>query len=115
MLGTSYEHQVVNHSKEYQSKDGANENQAESYFARFRRMVMGQIHKLGPENLEAYANEAAFREDHRRESNGMFARAVLGKCLAAGQSRKWAKYWQRRAPELVGGYSLFPDADFPMF
>lgn len=96
MLGARYVHKVVNHSKEYQSKDGVNENQAESYIARFRRMLMGQVHKVGTKNLEAYANEAAFREDLRRQSNGVFVREVVRKCMKVGQSRRWAKYWQLR-------------------
>jgi transposase-like protein len=99
MLGAKWAHKVVNHSKEYQSEDGANENQAESYIARFRRMVMGQIHKLAPKNLEAYANEAAFREDRRRQSNGYFVRELTTKCLHTGQSRRWGKYWQLRHSE----------------
>lgn len=91
-------HQRVKHAEEYRTKDGVTENQAESYIARFRRMVRGQIHKLAPKNLEVYANEAAFREDRRRKMNGDFVREVLGTCLTTEQSREWAKYWQRRSP-----------------
>ena len=46
--------------------DGTANNLAESYFARFRRMQYGQVHKLGNLNLANYANEATYREDTHR-------------------------------------------------
>lgn len=45
-LSAGWDHQVANHSQEYQSDDGVNENQAESYISRFPRMIWGQIPKL---------------------------------------------------------------------
>jgi transposase-like protein len=93
-LESHWEHLVVNHDKEYRAKDGANENQSESYIARFRRMLMGQIHRLKRKYLDVYANEVAFREDHRRVSNGTFVKALLKRCLRRGPSRDWSKYWQ---------------------
>lgn len=98
-LGATWNHKVVCHAKEYRSDDGVNENQAESYIARLRRMVMGQIHKFSTKHLEAYAYEAAFREDWRRRTNGEFVRDVVTKGLKAPPSRRWAKYWQLRHGE----------------
>lgn len=66
----------------------------ESYIARFRRLLMGQIHKLHRKHLDVYANEIAFREDRRRKCNGGFVREALTKCLGAGPSRDFSKYWQ---------------------
>ena len=84
----------INHSEAY-SADGANTNQAESYFSRLRRMVDGQHHHVSARYLGQYAGEAAWKEDHRREPNGtLFARA-LGLALASPISRAWAGYWQR--------------------
>lgn len=93
-LGTHWEHEVVVHADEYSSDEGANENQAESYIARFRRLVMGQIHHLQRKYLDVYANEVAFREDRRRVSNGNLVQQTISKCLRQGPSHDWAKYWQ---------------------
>jgi hypothetical protein len=60
----------VNHSQEYRADDGTTNNLAESYFSRFRRFQIGQIHKLAPKYLDNYAHEMAYREDTRRWSNG---------------------------------------------
>jgi hypothetical protein len=38
----------VNHARESRADDGTTENRAESYFARFRRMELGQTHQLSP-------------------------------------------------------------------
>lgn len=43
---TLYEHKSVNHSVEYQDVEGINTNFAESYFSRFKRMVIGQHHSI---------------------------------------------------------------------
>lgn len=85
----------INHSAAC-SADGANTNQAESFFARLRRMVSGQ-HDFGTTRyLHQYAAEAAWKEDHRRDPNGnAFARTIR---LALVSPKSWAfcGYWQRR-------------------
>ena len=43
----------VNHSQEYCSIDGTTNNLAESFFARFRRMIMGVYHKMGNNYMKA--------------------------------------------------------------
>ena len=86
-LGADFDHQVVNHSEEYSTPEGINENQAESYIARFRRLHFGQIHKLSPKYLDVYAHEIAFREDTRRTSNGDIVERILRTCLRRGPSR----------------------------
>lgn len=93
-LSTHWDHQVVNHSKEYCADNGANENQAESYISRFRRMMIGQIHWLSRKYLDVYPNEVAFREDHRRRPNGDIVSEILEKCLRSLPSRDWSNYWQ---------------------
>jgi hypothetical protein len=45
----------VNHACEYRADDGTTNNKAESYFARFRRMEIGQTHKFGLRYLANYA------------------------------------------------------------
>ena len=84
----------INHSEAY-SQDGANTNQVESYFSRLRRMVVGQHHRVSAKYLYQYANEAAWKEDHRRLSNGVAFAQTLGLALTSPVSREWAGYWQR--------------------
>jgi len=55
----------VNHSHEYKAEDGANVNQAESFFSRMRRAETGQHHRISGHLLHQYANEASWREDDR--------------------------------------------------
>jgi len=83
----------INHSEAY-SHEGACTNQAESYFSRLRRMVSGQHHHVSPKYLYQFANEAAWKEDHRRESNGELAARIVSLGLAAPVSRNWAGYWK---------------------
>ena len=84
----------VNHQVEYRADDGTTSNQAESYFSRFRRMEIGQTHKFGLRYLANYANEAAYREDTRRLSNGEIFRDILTKCARTPTHRDWCGYWQ---------------------
>jgi transposase-like protein len=84
----------INHSEAY-SQAGANTNQVESYFSRLRRMVVGQHHRVSAKYLYQYANEAAWKEDHRRLSNGVAFARTLGLALTSPVSRQWAGYWQR--------------------
>jgi transposase-like protein len=84
----------VNHQCEYRADDGTTNNQAESYFSRFRRMEIGQTHKFGIRYLANYANEAAYREDTRRQSNGEIFHDILTKCARTPTHRDWCGYWQ---------------------
>lgn len=86
----------INHSEAY-SDQGAHTNNVESYFSRLRRMVRGQHHHVSPQYLHQYANEAAWKEDHRRLSNGELASRTLGLAMVSPVSRSWAGYWQRAA------------------
>jgi len=68
-LHARYATMRINHSKAY-SLDGACTNQAESFFSRLRRAEIGTHHHIAGKYLGAYATEMAWREDHRRVSNG---------------------------------------------
>ncbi len=72
-------------------------NQAESYFSRLRRMVRGQHHHVSHKYLHQYANEAAWREDHRRIDNGGQFNRTLGAAPHSPVSRNWKGYGQRAA------------------
>ncbi|RPE83717.1 ISXO2 transposase-like protein [Vespertiliibacter pulmonis] len=92
-----YELCTVNHKDEYRSELDVTNNQAESYFSRFKRMYYGQVHKMSNRYLLNYANEAAYREDNRRQSNGVQFRDVLEKCLStSNEKNEWCGYWQRK-------------------
>lgn len=93
-LHAKFDTRRVNHSVEYRADDGTTNNLAESYFARFRRMQIGQMHKFGNQYLANYANEAAFREDTRRKSNGDIFLEVTQRCAKTRTSRNWCGYWQ---------------------
>ena len=86
----------VNHSVIF-SDDGACTNQAESYFSRLRRMEIGTHHHLSGRYLDAYAGEAAWREDHRRKPNGTLYAMVAKATMAHPVSKVWKGYWQRSA------------------
>jgi transposase-like protein len=96
-LHASYDVRRVNHSVEYKSEEGADVNQAESYFSRLRRAEIGQHHRISGHLLHQYANEAAWREDNRRKPNGTNWRLVINTALTQPKSRVWAGYWHRSA------------------
>ena len=96
-MHASYDVRRVNHSVEYKAEDGANVNQAESYFSRLRRAEIGQHHRISGHLLYQYANEAAWREDNRRKPNGMQFRFVTDAALRHPKSDVWCGYWQRSA------------------
>jgi len=95
-LHAHYDMKRINHSIAY-SQDGANTNQAESYFARLRRAEIGQHHRVSGRYLGRYASEMAWREDNRRLSNGAQYSAIAGLALSHPHSRDWRGYWQRSA------------------
>lgn len=89
----------VEHDKAY-SERGVHTNWAESYFSMLRKMQYGIHHKIGAKNLEAYANELAWRQDNREMKEGEKISLLLTLCLGTPPSLKWGKYWQRgKQPE----------------
>jgi hypothetical protein len=97
ILHASYPMMRVNHSREFKGEDGACTNEAESWFSRLRRAEMGIHHRISGKYLYQYANEMAWREDHRREPNGLHFRRVTGAALRHPKSAAWRGYWQRSA------------------
>ena len=93
-LHAHYEAYRVNHSVQFMD-NGACTNQAESYFSRLRRAEWGQHHHISGAYLHAYAGEMAWREDHRRETNGALFMLTAAAAAAHPVSRQWKGYWQR--------------------
>lgn len=94
VLHASYKVQRINHSQAY-SKDGACTNQAESYFSRLRRAENGHHHHIAGNYIDRYAREIAFREDHRRESNGEQFDRIIKLITTNRPSVDFSGYWQR--------------------
>jgi hypothetical protein len=61
------------------------------------RAEIGQHHRISGHLLYQYANEAAWREDNRRKSNGTNWNTVIGAALASRKSQVWTGYWHRSA------------------
>jgi transposase-like protein len=96
-----FEHHVVNHQLEYSSATGINENQAEAFFSRLRRYVLGIGHKFEPKYVLDYAREMAWREDCRRQTEGTKTDALTRGLLRFHKS-KWRGYFQGRIPNSDG-------------
>ena len=92
-LSMFYDHKTVNHSKEFSTDKGVNNNLAESFFARFRRMAIGQTHRVTPKYMFDYTSEVAWREDMRRSSPSVQVKTLLTASLKA-PSQWWRRYWQ---------------------
>ena len=93
-LSLAYPMKRINHQEAY-SLDGACTNAAEEFFSRMRRAEIGHHHHLAGAYLGRYAQEAAFREDRRRMSNGEQFRTVLALVAKNKPSRDFCGYWQR--------------------
>jgi transposase-like protein len=85
----------IDHSKLYSDGSGVYTNGAEEFFSRMRRAEIGHHHHIAGAYLIRYAQEAAWREDHRRASNGLQVRMVSGLAMTAPTSVDWCGYWQR--------------------
>lgn len=84
----------INHEVAY-SLDGACTNFAESFFSRLRRAEQGHHHWISGPYLLRYAQEASWREDHRRMPNGTQVNRVARNALATKPSVDFCGYWQR--------------------
>lgn len=97
-LHSRFEMKRINHEEAY-SLDGACTNWAEEFFSRMRRAEIGHHHHLAGAYLLRYAQEASWREDNRRSSNGEQVNRVAGLALASKPSVDFSGYWQRHIAE----------------
>ena len=93
-LHAHFEMRRIDHSQAY-SEAGACTNMAEEYFSRLRRAEAGHHHHIAGAYLLRYAQEASWREDNRRMSNGDQTRRVAALALGKATSPDFVGYWQR--------------------
>ena len=93
-LHARYNTKRVNHSVNFVDEDACT-NQAESFFSRLRRAEIGTHHHISGQYLNSYANEMAWREDNRRETNGDQFLMIVAASLTHPTSQQWKGYWQR--------------------
>src|ERR1700674_5418387 len=86
--------QHINHQDGY-SIGAPWTNASESYFSRLRRAELGHHHHIAGAYLLRYAQEASWREDNRRVSNGDQTRTVAQLAMKRGPSVDFSGYWQR--------------------
>jgi hypothetical protein len=61
-----------------------------------RRAEIGHHHHVAGLHLLRFAQEASWREDNRRLSNGDQVNRIAGLATASKQSVDFCGYWQRR-------------------
>jgi transposase-like protein len=93
-LHSRFEMKRINHEEAY-SADGACTNMAEEYFSRLRRAEIGHHHHIAGTYLLRYAQEASWREDNRRVTNGEQTSTVAALAMRRGPSVDFSGYWQR--------------------
>jgi hypothetical protein len=93
-LHASFPMRRINHQEGY-SVGGACTNGAESYFSRLRHSELGHHHHIAGPYLLRYAQEAAWREDARRVSNGEQVHGVVRLALRCRPSVDFCGDWQR--------------------
>lgn len=93
-LHERFEMRRINHEDAY-SLDGACTNWAEEFFSRMRRAEIGHHHHIAGAYLLRYAQEAAWREDNRRSSNGEQVSRLAMLAMKQQKSVDFTGYWQR--------------------
>jgi transposase-like protein len=96
-LHSRYTLHRINHQEAYSlgGPDEINTNQAEGFFSRMRRAEIGHHHHLAGPYLLRFAQEAAWREDHRREPNGGQVDRLVTLAMRNKPSVDFCGYWQR--------------------
>jgi transposase-like protein len=97
-LHSRFEMKRINHEEAY-SLDGACTNMAEEFFSRMRRAEIGHHHHIAGAYLLRYAQEASWREDNRRTSNGEQTHRIAGLAVKHAPSVDFTGYWQRHVTQ----------------
>jgi hypothetical protein len=92
-----YELHRINHEEAYSiPEQEIYTNNAESFFSRMRRGEIGHHHHVAGPYLIRFAQEAAWREDHRRDANGSQVDRIVALVMRNKPSIDFCGYWQRR-------------------
>lgn len=94
-LHSRYTVDRIDHGKLNSAGTGVYTHGAEEFFSRMRRAEIGHHHHVAGPYLARYAQEAAWRQDHRRADNGHQVQGVMGLAMACRPSVDWCGYWQR--------------------
>jgi len=95
-LSAWYDHYVVQHSHEYSTPEGVNNNMSETFNSRMRRSEYGVFHGFRAKYLQDYACEFAWRESIRSHSQEKQVLTLLTGLMCSPKSRWWRGYWQGR-------------------
>jgi hypothetical protein len=72
-------HHTVAHSRGEYARDGVHVNDAEAFFALFKRGIVGSFHSISVKHMPRYLTEFSFRWDHRKRTDGeRTAEAITG-------------------------------------
>ena len=85
----------IDHGQAYSLGEGIHSNNAESFFSRMRRAEIGHHHHLAGPYLLRFAQESAWREDHRKDPNGFLVDRVVALAMRNKPSLDFCGYWQR--------------------
>ncbi len=87
----------INHQESYSLLDETqtHTNNAEGFFSRMRRGEIGHHHHIAGPYLLRFAQEAAWREDHKRAANGSQVDRIAALAMANKPSVDFCGYWQR--------------------
>jgi hypothetical protein len=95
-LHSRFEMRRINHQESYSDGEACT-NAAEEFFSRMRRAEIGHHHHIAGIYLLRYAQEATWREDNRRLSNGEQVSRLARLATKRGKSVDFTGYWQRHA------------------
>ena len=86
------QHLKVNHSVEYMTPDGTNNNMAESFFSRLRRAEFGTYNGMRPQYFAFYAAEFAWRNDTKNLSLRQKFENLLRRIFTRETSKAFCNY-----------------------
>lgn len=106
-LHSRYDVSRIDHGAAY-SHGGIYTNGAEAFFSRLRRAEIGHHHHIAGPYLVRYAQESAWRENHRRMDNGRQVATVSALAMASPPSVDWCGYWQRHNSTIISSLQPLP-------
>src|SRR6202047_389872 len=85
----------INHQEAYSLDGDIYTNTAETFSSRMRRAEIGHHHHLAGPYLARFAQESAWREDHRRDAKGAQVDRIVALAMRNKPSVDFCGYWQR--------------------